>query len=85
MDNAPSRRSNATEEWFEAHDRLQAVFEPTHHPWVNCIERLWKQFHATVTRHHPFDELKQLNNPVDQFVPAPEPFSVSDPPMGKRA
>lgn len=85
MDNAPSHRSNATEQWFEAHDRLEAVFQPKYHPWVNRIERLWEQLHATVTRHHRFDDLEQLMDAVDRFVTAAEPFPGSDPRMAKAA
>lgn len=83
MDSAPSHRSNRTEQWFENHSRLNRLFQPTYHPWVNRIERLWEQLHATVTRHHRFDDFEELMDAVWRFTEAAEPFPGNEPRMAK--
>lgn len=85
MDSAPSHRSRRTDRWFEEHSRVERIFQPTYHPWVNRIERLWEQLHATVTRHHQFDELDELMDAVWQFTEAAEPFPGSNPRTAKAA
>lgn len=85
MDNAPSHRSNRTQKWFEDHSRVERLFQPIYHPWVNRIERLWEQLHATVTRHHRFDDLDELMDAVWQFTEAAEPFPGSNPRLAKAA
>lgn len=83
MDSAPSHRSNRTDQWFDDHSRVARIFQPVYHPWVNRIERLWEQLHATVTRHHKFDDLETLMDAVWQFTRAAEPFPGSDPRLAK--
>lgn len=85
MDSAPSHRSNRTLEWFESHPKFECIYQPIYHPWVNRIERLWKQLHATVTRHHRFTDLNELMEAVHAFVDAAEPFPGSEPRMALAA
>lgn len=85
MDNAPSHHSNKTNRWLANHPRLNVLYQPTYHPWVNRIERLWKQLHETVTQHHQFDTMDELMNAVDRFIEAAEPFPGNDHRMAKAA
>lgn len=78
VDNAPSHRSNQCEEWLAEHPQFERLFQPVYHPWVNRIERLWQQLHATVTRHHRFDDIDELMAAVQQFIRAAEPFPGND-------
>lgn len=73
-DNAPNHTSNAADKWFDDHSRMHRLFQPVYHPWVNRIEKLWKQLHDTVTRHHQCQELDELMKQVWQFIQAAEPF-----------
>lgn len=84
-DNAPNHRSNGSDEWFEAHPRLQRLFQPVYHPWVNRIEKLWRQLHQTVTRHHTCQDLDGLLNRVWRFLDAAEPFPGSEPGLSQAA
>lgn len=74
LDNAPSHRRKKVQRWFDEHSKFEALFQPTYHPWVNRIERLWKQLHETVTLHHRRDELDELMDDVWCFLDAAEPF-----------
>jgi putative transposase len=78
-DNAPNHTSRQADRWFEEHQRLQRLFQPVYHPWVNRIEKLWKQLHETVTRHHRCDTLDSLMNNVWEFLEAAEPFPGGQP------
>ena len=37
-----------------AHQKFRLFFQPTYHPWVDRIERLWKTLHDTITRNHRY-------------------------------
>ena len=43
-------------------------------PWVNVIERLWKQLHATVTRNHTSSTMRHLMVAGGRFLDALQPF-----------
>ncbi len=77
-DNAPNHPSNSTDDWFDEHDRIGRIFEPTYHPWVNRIEKLWGQLHKTVTRQHQCQTLEELLKKVRQFIDTAAPFPGSD-------
>lgn len=77
-DNAPNHTSNATNDWFDEHDRMRRIFQPTYHPWVNRIEKLWGQLHKTVTRHHQCQTLEELLKKVRRFINAAAPFPGAD-------
>lgn len=83
MGSAPSHRSRRTDQWFEEHSRVERIFQPTYHPWVNRIERLSEQLHATVTRHHQFNGLNEQMDAVLRFTDAAELFPGSDPRTAK--
>ena len=52
LDNYRIHKSQLVERWLENNPKFQLLFQPTYHPWVNVIERLWKAMHDTVTRNH---------------------------------
>lgn len=84
-DNAPNHRSNPSDAWFESHPRMHRIFQPVYHPWVNRIEKLWRQLHETVTRHHTCSSIDELLNKVWRFVEAAEPFPGSQPGLSQVA
>ena len=50
LDNYRIHKSQLVERWLENNPKFQLLFQPSYHPWVNVIERLWKAMHDTVTR-----------------------------------
>lgn len=74
LDNAPSHTSKRTQERFEASDRLQAVYQPTYTPEANEVEKLWRQLHHVVTRHHQHQNLEALKEATDRFLSSADPF-----------
>ena len=83
IDNAPSHRSKRVEAWLQNHPKFEVCRQPNYHPWVNRIERLWKQLHDTVTLHHRHDAMEQLMNDVWTFLDAAEPFPGGEHRMAK--
>ena len=58
---------------IETH-KFELLFQPSYYPWVNNIERLWKQLHETVTRNHRFTSLEQLMEAAWRFLDVAQPF-----------
>ena len=54
LDNYGIHKSRIARAWATHHPRIQLLFQPTYHPWVNVIERLWKAMHDTITRNHRY-------------------------------
>ncbi len=67
LDNYRIHDSRVVQGWLARHPRVKRLFQPTYHPWVNRIERLWKQLHDTVTRNHRYKNLDTLMNAVRRF------------------
>ena len=74
LDNVNIHRSRKTERFLKANPKIELVFQPTYHPWVNRIERLWKALHDTVTRNHRYANMDDLMLAVRAFMRAAEPF-----------
>lgn len=63
LDNYRIHDSRVVRSWLAHHPRIKPLFQPAYHPWVNCIERLWKQLHDAVTRNHRCTSLEHLMMP----------------------
>lgn len=74
VDNYRIHKSLITARWLMNNPKFELLFQPAYYPWVNRIERLWKQLHETVTRNHRFTTLKQLMKAVWRFLKAAQPF-----------
>lgn len=74
LDNYCAHKSQATHAWLAAHQKFRLLFQPTYHPWVNRIERLWKTLHDTITRNHRYPTISQLMNGVRRFLHVVQPF-----------
>ena len=74
VDNYVIHKSRATQSWLARHPKFQLVFQPAYCPWVNAIERLWKQLHDTVTRNHRHTTMHSLMHDVRTFMNAVSPF-----------
>lgn len=73
-DNYIIHKSRMTLGWLARHPKIQLVYQPTYHPWVNDIEKLWKKLHDTVTRNHRHNTLPQLMRAVTCFLNQAQPF-----------
>jgi len=79
LDNYGIHDSRIVRGWLARHPRFKRLFQPVYHPWVNRIERLWKQLHDTVTRNHRCQDLNMLMNAVRRFMEVCQPFPGSQP------
>lgn len=77
LDNYRIHDSRVVRSWLARHPRIKRLFQPTYHPWVNRIERLWKQLHDTVTRNHRCKDLDTLMKAVRRFMQVCQPFPGS--------
>lgn len=78
LDNYGIHKSRLARVWLAHNPKFQLLFQPTYHPWVNHIERLWKQLHDTVTRNHRFATINALMHAVRAFLTAVQPFPGND-------
>jgi putative transposase len=85
VDNHVIHRSRIVEGWLKQDPRGRLLFQPAYHPWVNRIERLWKQLHNTVTRNHCCTSLEKLMKAVKRFIAVCQPLPSSAPAVATRA
>ncbi len=58
-DNASTHTTDMLLPFLDAHqEQICPVFLPTYSPWLNLIERLWRQMRADVTRNHFFASIQ---------------------------
>ncbi len=74
LDNVNTHSSRKTTRFLKANPKFELAFQPTYHPWVNRIERLWKALHDTVTRNHRHQNLDELMVAVRRFMEVVQPF-----------
>ena len=78
VDNFVIHKSRLAGAWLRHNPKFQLLFQPTYHPWVNHIERLWKQLHDVVTRNHTHKTMHQLMRAVMIFLCVVQPFPGTD-------
>ena len=74
LDNVNTHKSRKTTAFLNRNEKFELLFQPTYHPWVNRIERLWKALHDTVTRNHRHSTMDSLMAAVRIFMKAAQPF-----------
>ena len=74
VDNYIIHKSRLTAAFLSRNPKFELLFQPVYHPWVNEIERLWKQLHDTVTRNHTWATMRELMEAVRRFLEAAQPF-----------
>lgn len=74
VDNYIIHKSRETHRWLAKNPKFELRFQPAYHPWVNRIERLWKQLHDTVTRNHRHSSMSGLLTDVNRFLTVAQPF-----------
>lgn len=78
VDNYRIHKSHLAHAWLAHNPKFKLLFQPSYHPWVNHIERLWKQLHDVVTRNHSHPTMHALMRAVRIFMRAVQPFPGSD-------
>ena len=83
VDNYIIHKSRLTTAWLYHNPKFQLLFQPAYQPWVNDIEKLWKQLHDNITRNHRYATIDQLMNAVRGFLQAASPFPGSRPSVAR--
>lgn len=78
VDNYRIHKSRLACAWLKNNPKFELLFQPTYHPWVNRIERLWKQLHDVVTRNHSHATMNALMSAVRTFMRVVQPFPGAD-------
>lgn len=78
VDNYGIHKSRLARAWLAHNPKFELLFQPVYHPWVNDIEKLWKQLHDTVTRNHRHTAMDALMHAVRIFMRTVQPFPGSD-------
>jgi len=78
VDNYRIHKSRLACAWLKHNPKFELLFQPTYHPWVNHIERLWKQLHDVVTRNHSHTTMNGLMRAVRIFMRLVQPFPGAD-------
>lgn len=73
-DNYIIHKSRKALMWLRDNPKVTVLFQPAWHPWVNEIEKLWRQMHETVTRNHRCPTVDELLRHVDRFLELVQPF-----------
>jgi transposase len=74
LDNVNTHSSRQTNAFLARNPKFELVFQPTYHPWVNRIERLWKAMHDAVTRNHRYRTMDELMEAARHFMTVVQPF-----------
>lgn len=75
LDNYIIHKSRIAQCFLSHNPKFQLLFQPVYHPWVNHIERLWKQLHDNITRNHRCTTMNQLMKKVRHFMNNISPFT----------
>ena len=74
VDNYGFHKGDAVNAWLSRHPKVEFLFQPAYHPWVNRIERLWKALHDAVTRNHRCRTLEENCAQAAHFLDMVRPF-----------
>ena len=82
-DNYIIHKSNLTQAWLKHNPKFEILFQPAYQPWVNDIEKLWKQLHDNITRNHRYSTIDKLMQSVRVFLREVSPFPGNSPSVAK--
>lgn len=82
-DNDIIHKSNLAQAWLEYNPKFEILFQPAYQPWVNDIEKLWKQLHDNITRNHRYPTIDKLMTAVRAFLREASPFPGNSPSVAK--
>ena len=70
VDNYIIHKCRLAHVWLKHNPKFRLLFQPAYQPWVNDIEKLWKQLHDNVTRKHRYSTSDRLMDAVRAFMRA---------------
>ena len=82
-DNYIIHKSTLAQAWLKHQLKFEILFQPAYQPWVNDIEKLWKQLHDNITRNHRYPSMDKLMAAVRIFLAVASPFPGSSPSVAK--
>lgn len=83
LDNYVIHKSWMARCFLEHNPKFKLLFQPVYHPWVNEIEKLWKQLHDCVTRNHRYSSMNRLMTAVRMFLTVASPFPGTNTQLAK--
>ena len=83
VDNYIIHKCRLATAWLNHNPKFRLLFQPAYQPWVNDIEKLWKQLHDNITRNHRYATIEQLMVAVRAFIRAASPFSGNFPSVAR--
>jgi len=82
-DNYIIHKSNLAQAWLKHNPKFEVLFQPAYQPWVNDIEKLWKQLHDNITRNHRYSTIDKLMAAVRAFLSEASPFPGNSPSVAR--
>lgn len=82
-DNTIIHKSNLAHAWMNHNPNFEILFQPAYQPWVNDIEKLWKQLHDNITRNHHYPTIEKLMVAVRTFLREASPLPGNQPSVAK--
>ena len=82
-DNYIIHKSNLAQAWLKHNSKFEILFQPAYQPWVNDIEKLWKQLHDNITRNHRYPTIEKLMTAVRLFLREASPFPGNSPSVAR--
>ena len=83
VDNYIIHKCRLAHVWLKHNPKFRLLFQPAYQPWVNDIEKLWKQLHDNVTRKHRYSTIDRLMDAVRAFMRAASPFPGNCPSVAR--
>ena len=83
VDNYIIHKCRLAHVWLKHNPKFRLLFQPAYQPWVNDIEKLWKQLHDNVTRNHRYSTSDRLMDAVRAFMRAASPFPGNCPSVAR--
>ena len=83
VDNYIIHKCRLAHVWLKHNPKFRLLFQPAYQPWVNDIEKLWKQLHDNVTRNHRYSTIDRLMDAVRAFMRAASPFPGNCPSVAR--
>ena len=83
VDNYIIHKCRLAHVWLKHNPKFRLLFQPAYQPWVNDIEKLWKQLHDNVTRNHRYSTIDRLMDALRAFMRAASPFPGNCPSVAR--
>ena len=70
LDNSSTHRTQAVQQWLEAHPRFRLHFTPTSASWLNAVETWFSQLERRALYRGVFTNVTELRNEIHRYITA---------------